>query len=148
MARIIKDNEDIKELKHTDGTIYEYTRRSMRNMFGTKEKESGTHGRIDRKVWCKLDADNNYYVELSQEQVNEFFNMFSQQKEAGKSFEASVYSDYESGLITKADRDKAVGAIGYEAYRQAKRAFYDKYGFTPIKVPVYELSAFNGEARQ
>lgn len=148
VARIIKENDDIKELKHTDGTVYEYTRRSMRNMFGTKEKEYGTHGRIEKKVWCQLDTDNNAYIPMSQEQIDAFYTMYSQQKDNVKPHELTVFSDYASGLITKEERDKAVGAIGFDAYMGARRDFYNKYGYTPIKVPVYELSAFKEGARE
>ena len=46
VSRIIKDTDEIKASKHTEGTVYEYTRVRMRNMFGVKSGEHGTHGKI------------------------------------------------------------------------------------------------------
>lgn len=145
VSRLIKDDDEIKEMNHKDGTIYEYTRVRMRNMFGTKAGESGTRGYIIEKIWCRLDAENNCYIELPPEYVNEFYDLFKEEKEAVKEEQLTLYSDYTNGLITRDELNEAIGESGYSCFLSARNAFYVKYGFYPIKVPVYQLSAFENK---
>lgn len=92
---------------------------------------------IEKKIWCYLNSEYNYYVEMPQEMIDEFFGYFSKIKEEKKKFEASVCSDYENGLITKEKRQEILGDSTYNIYQESKRRFHTKYGYYPIKVPVY-----------
>ena len=49
VARIIKDDSEIRELNHKFGTVQEYTRLRMREMFGKYQNDGGTDGRILEK---------------------------------------------------------------------------------------------------
>jgi hypothetical protein len=67
--RLEKEDAAIQSFNHSSGTVYEYTRTRMRNMFGTKLNEGGSKGMIVNKVWCRLDKDNNYYILMSEEAI-------------------------------------------------------------------------------
>lgn len=145
VSRIIKDRESIQEFNHSDGTIYEYTRVKMRNMFGVVVNQGGTKGIIEKKIWCRLVAEHNYYVEMSEEEIQDFYDIYSQSKENMKEEELDIFSDYQNGLITKEEMNEKIGECGLWAFRFARKQFADKHNYFPIKVPVYRISAFEKE---
>ena len=77
VSRIIKNRKEIIDLKHKDGTIYEYTRVNMRTMFGRDIGEGGTKGIITDKVWCVPDTENNVYIALDDTQVKFLYNAYA-----------------------------------------------------------------------
>ncbi len=137
VSRIIKDHEPIRQLHHTEGTIYEYTRVRMRLMFGNKEGAGGTIGGIMEKVWCKLDAETNCYIPMSEEDIGALFSLIKQEKGGLTEKEIEIYNDYQLDIITIEERDKKIGNLGFSAFLSAKKKFKTKYGYNPIKVPVY-----------
>ena len=142
VSRIIKNHDEIVKFNHKEGTVYEYTRVRMRHMFGVKAGEYGTHGTIEEKIWCRLDEENNCYIELSTEEIDEFYKIFSSEIEGIKEFEVEYLSDYENGLITREELNEAIGYLKISCFISAKEIYYTKYNFRPIKVPLYKLSAF------
>lgn len=140
--RLAAEDDDVISLNHAPGTVYEYTRVKMRNMFGTTVNEGGSKGMIIDKVWCRLNAEFNYYEEMSQEAINEFFAMYDSYRADNKRYELRIFNDYQNGLITKQEMYERVGEEAFNCYQQARSEFNKKYGYYPIKVPVYELSAF------
>ena len=142
VSRIIKDTDEIKVFNHTAGTVYEYTRVRMRNMFGVKSGEHGTHGKIIEKIWCRLDSEYNCYIKIPEEKIKYLYQVYSSEKEAAKEAELTLYSDFENGLITKDELNEQIGESGLLCFLTARELFKEKYGYNPIKVPVYELSAY------
>ena len=142
VSRIIKDTDEIKAFNHTEGTVYEYTRVRMRNMFGIKAGEAGTHGKIVEKIWCRLRTDINLYIDIPQEEIQDFYKFFNKEKNSIKEAELTLYSDFENGLITRDELNEQIGETGLICFLTAKEKFREKYGYYPIKVPVYELSAY------
>lgn len=114
----------------------------MRNMFGVAVNEGGSKGMIVNKVWCKLVAEYNYYEEMSEEAVAEFYKIYESHKAANKDYELEVFSNYQNGLISKEEMFEQVGASSFSCYQSARSEFNRKYNYYPVKVPVYELSAF------
>ena len=55
---------------------------------------------------------------------------------------ATLYSDYQSGTITKEELYKYTGELGLQAFITAQKLYKVMYGFTPQKVPIYCLSAY------
>ena len=145
VSRIIRNAEEIQKLNHKDGTVYEYTRVRMRNMFGTKAGEHGTSGRIVEKIWCKLDKDNNTYIRLEPEEISAFYELFSSEKEDLNDYRLDLLTDFDNGSISKEELGEYLGDLAISCFINARRVYYDKYGFYPSKVPVYELSAFIAE---
>ena len=145
VSRIIKDNEDIKKFNHKDSTIYEYTRVRMRNMFGVVANEGGTKGIISKKIWCRLDRKNNCYIEMSEEDIEDFYKIYSDIKESIKEDELEIFSDYQNGLISREEMNSRIGICGFESFKLARKRFAEKHKFFPIKVPVYTISAFEKE---
>ena len=143
--RLQKEDAAVKALNHSSGTVYEYTRTRMRNMFGTKVNEGGSKGMISNKVWCRLDADNDCYVPMSEEAITKFFEIYSQSQEVRKEFELEIFCDYQNGMLTKEEMYQAIGERNFQAYLGARESFKEKYGYFPIKVPVYEVSAWRTE---
>ena len=133
------------KLNHKEGTVYANTRANMRVMFGTGENSMGTEGRIAKKIWCRKEKDWNRYVPLTDEEVNAFFDLYKAKTDSNKKYEMEIFNDYQIGLITKEEMNAAIGDRGLACFILAKDEFKDKYGFYPIKVPVYEFGAFTNE---
>lgn len=142
VKRLIMDSEEIAAFNHKEGTVYEYTRNNMRIMFGTKAGEFGTRGYIKEKIWCKLDEDNNCYIPLNPEEISNFYTLFNTQKDETKEIELSILSDYKNGLISKDEMNKQIGDTSLYCFISARKTYKTTYGFYPIKVPIYEISAF------
>ena len=140
--RLSKEDAAVKAFNHTSGTMYEYTRVRMRNMFGTRVNEGGSKGMITEKVWCRADIDNNCYIPLSQEMIEKFYELLDRSYDVRKQDEAEICNDYLCGLITRDEMYERIGERTIEAFKGARDCFKEKYGFYPIKVSVYELSAW------
>lgn len=54
-----------------------------------------------------------------------------------------LLNDYQIGLIQKEELQEAIGEISLSNYIAARKCFYQKYGYYPIKVPVYGLDGFD-----
>ena len=143
VSRIIKDDTEIVALNHTDNTRYEYTRVRMRIMFGTKAGEHGTKGFISDKIWCKLDENNNCYIELTPEEIQKFYDIYSDEKKLIQEDELTIMSDYQNGLITQEEMKTLISDTTLGAFISARTLYKEKNGYYPIKVPVYQLSAFD-----
>ena len=137
VSRIIKDNEPIVALNHKEGTIYENTRLRMREMFGNSLLNGGTIGGMLDKVWCGLDRETNTYFPIPDELYEKFKEIMSEERKGTIEPELELYSDYENGLIETAAFYKQVGELNFRAFLTAQAVFKDRYGFRPIKVPVY-----------
>ena len=148
VSNIIKSDTEIVNLNHKDSTRYEYTRVRMRTMFGTKAGERGTNGLIREKIWCCLDAENHCYIPLNEEQIDNFYKIFMEYKNEAKEDLLTYYSDYINGLLTKEELNEAVGSSGLSCFISAREEFKEKYGFRPIKVPIYEISAFEYQEKK
>lgn len=142
VSRIIKNRKEIVDLKHKDDTIYEYTRVNMRTMFGKDIGEGGTRGTITQKVWCLPDTEKNVYLPLDDSQVKYLYNTFNALKRENKQDDLSICADYESGLITKEEMQEKLSSNSLSCFIAARGEFKCKYGYYPVKVPVYEISAF------
>lgn len=142
VSRIIKNHKEIMDLNHKDGTIYEYTRVNMRTMFGREIGEGGTRGIITDKVWCVADTDHNIYIVLDDTQVEFLYSTFYALKKENKQDDLSICADYDSGLITKEEMQEKLSSNSLSCFIAAQNEFKIKYGHYPVKVPVYEISAF------
>ena len=143
IARIIQKKDESKEYHHTEGTVYEYTRLRVASMFGKKIGEGGTHGEILEKFWCRADLEHNCYIPMSDEAIQKFLDCYSQSKKDGKQKELELLNDYQIGLIQKEKLQEAIGEISLSNYIAARKSFHQKYGYYPIKVPVYGLDGFD-----
>ena len=143
VARIIKDDSEIQELNHKFGTVQEYIRLRMREMFGKYQNDGGTDGRILEKIWCRLDLEHNCYIPMPEDQIQAFYEFFYAERKASAPIELDALNDYEIGLITKEDMTAIIGQQAYFGYANARREFKAKYGYTPVKVPVYGIYGFD-----
>ena len=137
VSRIIKDTDPIAEFNHKESTVYENTRLRMREMFGANMISGGTIGGMLDKVWCGLDRQTNTYFPLSDKLYEDFKEMMSTERKETIEPELELYSDFENGLIEKEEFYKSVAEINFRAFLTAQETFKEKYGYRPIKVPVY-----------
>ena len=137
VARIIQDDELIKQFGYKWGTHYEYTRLGLRRLFGTEKNQNGKIGGILNKEWCGLDHDTNAYFKIPDIQYEEFMKMIRKEQQDTIEAEAEFYSNYQSGLISYTELNKYVGELSFGAFLSAQMEFKDVYGYRPIKVPVY-----------
>lgn len=133
---------DVAKLGLKESTTKEYIRLNMREMFGTKINEGGTDGFISEKVWCKLNAEYNVYEELSDDIVKSYYEIVQTVKSEIKKEDVCMFEDYQNGLISREEYGEMLINYNTNLFAQAKKMFAAKYGFYPIKVPRYQLSAF------
>lgn len=147
ISRIIKEKQYIKLLGHKDSTRYQITLVRTRKMFGSKVDDNdfddilnhNRKGRIAKKIWCKLDSENNSYTQMKSEQIEEFYSLVSKQKNDQLQFQIKVNQAFENDQISKEERDQAIGQNTYYIYREAKRAFYSKHNYYPVLANLYQL---------
>ena len=106
-------------------------------MFGNSLLNGGTIGGMLDKVWCGLDRETNTYFPIPDELYEKFKEIMSEERKGTIEPELELYSDYENGLIETAAFYKQVGELNFRAFLTAQAVFKDRYGFRPIKVPVY-----------
>lgn len=143
ISRIIKDDKEIVALNHAEGTIYEYTRVNTRTMFGKEIMQGGTKGVIFQKIWCKVDIKHNIYIPLDDERIQYLYDTFHSYQKESEQDRLSICADYDSGLITYKEMRQIVADDGLGCFLAAKADFRARYGFNPIKVPEYVISAFD-----
>ena len=69
-----------------------------------------------------------------------------QRRVYGKRFDLcalGLLNDYQIGLIQKEELQEAIGEISLSNYIAARKSFHQKYGYYPIKVPVYGLDGLD-----
>lgn len=142
VSRNIKDTPEILAFKHKEGTTYEVTRNNMRVMFGTKAGESGTMGFIKEKIWCRLDGDNNCYIPLEPQEIEDLYALFKSERKEFKEAELSIMSEYEQGLISHEEMKEQVSFHVSNYFCSVKNTYKAKHDFFPVKVPRYEISAY------
>lgn len=138
---------DVAKLGLTEGTTKEYIRLQMREMFGTQvgENNGGTDGFISEKVWCRLNAEYNVYEELSGDIIADYLNIVKETKAEIKLEAIDAYEDYMNGNISKQEwMEIAADTLG-DMFKVSKQKFAAKYGYYPIKVPRYQLNAWQNK---
>jgi hypothetical protein len=139
VARIIGEEEVIKQFNHKPGTVYEYTRIQMRLLFGHEPLGGGTAGMIMEKIWCRLDREHNIYIPLTDCEIEKFYALLRRVRDTSTEQELEIYNDYAIKLITFEEMSKMLGKIGFENYLDARKLFNNIYGYFPVKVPVYGI---------
>jgi hypothetical protein len=136
----------VEKLGLKQSTVQEYARVQMKEMFGNKINQDGTDGYMMEKVWCRLDRKNVCYEEMEKEAIDDYLKIISNIKKDVKKEDTEAYEDYKNGLITKEEYKEFLCNFNCSLFTSAKRTFYEKYGFYPIKVPRYQLCAWQNAA--
>ena len=118
---------------HKEGTASVYVRSILKEGY-----------RVDGKIWCKRTEDGLHYEPINEEQIAYLNECITQQFKDDKVQEYAVdmYTDYEAGLITKKDFNEAIGSMTGMAFLSAMDRFILKYGFRPMKIPMWVEGAF------
>ena len=95
------------------------------------------------RIWMQCALEHNCYIPMSDEAIQNFLDCYSQSKEDGKQKELELLNDYQIGLIQKEELQEAIGEISLSNYIAARKSFHQKYGYYPIKVPVYGLDGLD-----
>lgn len=143
-----KNPSEVVLLGLKDSTTGEYIRLNLREMYGTQEGMGGTEGMIERKVWCYLDSEHNCYIEMSEEMVDKFYACFDEARKDQKQIDVDILADYDSGLITREEMKDRLANASINVFKEGKKLFYKKYGYYPIKVPVYVKSAWKDDSKR
>lgn len=116
----------------------------MRKWFGTSECDNPTFdeadervGYIKEKVWCRLDGINNVYIPLTDEEIQQFYELVNEAFKNLQNDEISLCEDYNNGMLSESDFAQSLKDIKYTAYCAVKNMYKTKMGFIPIKVPYY-----------
>ena len=86
---------------------------------------AGIHALADaRNVWQEISA---------------FYELFSDIRSVNQQAELDALNDYHIHLITKEELAERISDISLNGYLSARKEFCRRYGYYPIKVPVYGL---------
>lgn len=125
-----------------NSTTGEYIRLNLREMYGTQVNEGGTDGIIEKKVWCRLEPKYNAYIEMTPEMVQKYFDCFNEIKKGQKENDVTIFADYKSGLITRDEMRDKLEMHTENVFKEGNNLFYSRYGYYPIRVPVYLKNAW------
>lgn len=138
----------VAELGLKESTTQEYIRIRMREMFGTKIGQGGTDGYMMEKVWCRLNAEGNYYEEISDKIIKDYYEIVQTIKNEIKKEDVCMFEDYKNGLISREEYGELLINYNTNLFAEAKKKFFNKYGYYPVKVPRYQLSAWNEKEKE
>ena len=91
------------------------------------------------KEWCRLDSIRNQYIPMTEEAISAFYELFSDIRSVNQQAELDALNDYHIHLITKEELAERISNISLNGYLSARKEFCRRYGYYPIKVPVYGL---------
>lgn len=117
---------------HSDYTSKKYVRNTIKNPNLVYVKT---------KVWMRPNNDDTFTY-LTEEELAYLKSLFVKYFDGVKQDQEDIYAGIENGEYSQEEGVKLAGSIGFDAYRTALRAFNSRYGYTPKKIPEYELNAF------
>lgn len=124
IARII-DRGNMNIYYHKESTIGNYVRPILKSKY-CAEKEN--------RAWCQFDNETLTYIPLDQDQLDYLYSYF-------KLDEKSVFdviADYRAGTITQEELGFEIEMMNRCPYDYAMSKFMEKYGFRPIRVPLWK----------
>ena len=133
--------EEVNNLNLSKNTLYIYTTKISKTLFGTLASPGST-GIIFDRVLCKLDKENNKYIPLPPDQEKELFTLYEKEKEPIKK-EIYEIEDALEESKTKEEAAQKIGQTKISAYIRAKQNFYKKYGYYPVYAYIYYFKEEN-----
>lgn len=120
---------------HADKTSYNYVNRGMKEMFGAEKGDWGTHGKYLDRVWAKQLFDAEYDFErLSEAEERNWQKIINDNTTVDYMELCSMYETHE---ISKDEAMFEMFESSWYRYQVAKQAFYELYGFVPVRVKEY-----------
>ena len=124
---------------HSDKTSYNYVNSGMKQMFGEEVGDWGSCGKYVDRVWAKQLFDEEYDFErLSEAEERNWKKIIKENMDTNYT---ELYSMYEHHEISKESAMSEMFENGWYKYQCAKQAFYELYGFVPVRVKEYLVEA-------
>lgn len=161
------DYPEVQQLGYKDSTVTAYWRIDSKKLYGNSKQDKGSFedvddmktriGYIEGYVWCKLDAANNRYIPLNQEQMDYFRAARDDRDKITNEELDNLVAEYEQKEISKEEYLKAVSKIyGDEDNKynkianliSAKKEFKEKYGFYPCLAKKYVTYGVNDKKQE
>lgn len=144
VSRILaENNKKIQKFNYASSTLKLYTSKEVTSMYGRykeqipsfEEIQEGRVGYIDRYYWSRLDAQNNTYIPLTDEQINYFYE--SLKLDDTSKAQAEYITMYRQKEISKEEYTEKMIGIAEVHYDLGIKIFKEKYGFVPILAKHY-----------
>lgn len=135
IARIIIVDEEIQVLNLKLSTVTVYTRAALKDLVN-----QGVYIKEDYR-WCYLNNATNCYVLMSDEQVKILRELFHQEDMQTTEIQENTMIERKEGNLTREEANNIIGDAKYTGFLKGLEVFSSRYGFRPIKVPVYVKSA-------
>lgn len=118
---------------HKEGTASVYVRDILKGSY-----------QVSNKTWCKRTADGLHYEPITEEQLTYLNECITQQfqDDAIQNQTVELYTDYEAGILTRQEFNERLGAMAGTTFLSAMDLFVIKYGFRPMKIPMWVEGAF------
>ena len=145
IADILCENEVVKSLGLSQGSIREYTKKYMKHLFGSKLFEGGTRGQITFRARCRKDEETNKYIPLTSEEWNNFVHLYRCMLGESADEKIEIIEDYNDGLITEEEMKDKISHLEIKVYNEACFAYKKQWGYRPVKIAMYELAEYDNE---
>lgn len=135
-----KESNEVTSLGLAQSTTEQYIRICLKEMLGSQPATHGKEGAFLRKAWARLDRQNNRYIELSQQLIDELIKLVhSKYDYQTVKDNLDAYESMVSGEITQKEASEKISENMISQYILARKEFKEKYGYLPLKVPEYLL---------
>ncbi len=124
IARII-DRRNLNIFEHKEGTISNYIRPILHEYYYSEEEE---------RIWCEFDEEFLVYKPLTDEQKNYLYENFNLNNKKV----LDTIADYQSDTISKEEMGDVLEKTASAPYKAAIKKFMARYGFRPIRVPLWK----------
>ena len=134
LGRRATHDEEVKKTKYAQSTIKEYVKIDLRTKYYIKEKLWGKVLDIDTPEEVVSPLEDNELQTLK-----ELFKKYGSEK---MEKDGALLEEYNEGMITREEYLESLGDANAAFFNNAKTEFSKIYGFRPIRIGVYDRTAY------
>ena len=134
LGRRATHDEEVKKTKYAQSTIKEYVKIDLRTKYYIKERLWGKVLDIDTPEEVVSPLEDNELQTL-----RELFKKYGSEK---MEKDGALLDEYNEGMITREEYLESLGDANAAFFNNAKTEFSRIYGFKPIRIGVYDRTAY------
>ena len=134
LGRRATHDEEVKKTKYAQSTIKEYVKIDLRTKYYIKERLWGKVLDIDTPEEVVSPLEDNELQTLK-----ELFKKYGSEK---MEKDGALLDEYNQGMITREEYLESLGDANAAFFNNAKTEFSKIYGFSPIRIGVYDRTAY------
>ena len=127
-------DEEVKKTKYAQSTIKEYVKIDLRTKYYIKER-----------LWGKvldIDTPEEVVSPLEDNELQTLKDLFKKYGSEKMEKDGALLEEYNEGMITREEYLESLGDANAAFFNNAKTEFSKIYGFKPIRIGVYDRTAY------